>query len=393
MLQAGAGKSEIVLTDEILPLEHFTYRHDPLFSRVLIIEANQAFVFISLDLTSLQDYAITAIKERIIQIYNVSFDHIFIGVTHTFSAPHTRSLQTLKQASESIQEKNQTYLRILVEAVAQGVQKAKESIQPVCIEYQFVQEDCNVNRDIELREGYWLGQNPEAYSNNTVPIVKLLTDSGKILSIIYSIDVQSSIVNQLDRAAISGDLIGSISQKIERAYECIALFMLGAAADQAPRVSEFSEDALEELASKVASDMIVQLKNNGTRLKGVFYLKKLMITVKGQVMPDMRKLKPIRTYHFAPSIDREVEVSVLTCDELAMVMMKPEITSVIGDQIKEQSPYPITLVATMVNGGQKYMADAESYQNFTYEAMNSMFACGSAELVCQEISKALREGR
>lgn len=393
MLQAGAGKSEIVLTDEILPLEHFTYRHDPLFSRVLIIEANQAFVFISLDLTSLQDYAITAIKERIIQIYNVSFDHIFIGVTHTFSAPHTRSLQTLKQASESIQEKNQTYLRILVEAVAQGVQKAKESIQPVCIEYQFVQEDCNVNRDIELREGYWLGQNPEAYSNNTVPIVKLLTDSGKILSIIYSIDVQSSIVNQLDRAAISGDLIGSISQKIERAYECIALFMLGAAADQAPRVSEFSEDALEELASKVASDMIVQLKNNGTRLKGVFYLKKLMITVKGQVMPDMRKLKPIRTYHFAPSIDREVEVSVLTCNELAMVMMKPEITSVIGDQIKEQSPYPITLVATMVNGGQKYMADAESYQNFTYEAMNSMFACGSAELVCQEISKALREGR
>lgn len=393
MLKAGVGKSEILLTDEIFPLEHFTHSQDPLFSRVIIIEANQVFVFISLDLTSMQDYAVEAIKKKITQIYNVTLEHIFISVTHTFSAPHTRSLKALEQAPPAIQEKNQTYLQLIIEAVVRGVQKAKASLQPIRMECQLVQTDCNINRDIELDEGYWLGQNPEGYSNKMIPIVKLVTDTGKILSIIYSVDVQSSIVEKVDKTTVSSDLIGLTSQKIETAYDCVAVFMLGAAADQVPRVSEFNSDALEALASKLASDMIAQLKNDGTKVEGAFYLKKLMIKVKGQAMSDMRALKPTRNYHFVPSVDREVEVSLLTINELAMVMMKPEITSIIGQQIKEQSPYSITLVATMINGGQKYMADAESYQNSTYEAMNSMFACGSAELVSQGIIKELREGK
>jgi hypothetical protein len=33
----------------------------------------------------------------------------------------------------------------------------------------------------------------------------------------------------------------------------------------------------------------------------------------------------------------------------------------------------------MVNGGQKYMADRESYDRMTYEAMNSIFGRGAAE--------------
>lgn len=37
------------------------------------------------------------------------------------------------------------------------------------------------------------------------------------------------------------------------------------------------------------------------------------------------------------------------------------------------------MIATMINGGQKYMVDEKSYDNYTYEAMNSMFARGSAE--------------
>jgi hypothetical protein len=38
-----------------------------------------------------------------------------------------------------------------------------------------------------------------------------------------------------------------------------------------------------------------------------------------------------------------------------------------------------TLVMTMVNGASKYMADKESYDNMTYESMNSPFGKGSAD--------------
>jgi hypothetical protein len=48
-----------------------------------------------------------------------------------------------------------------------------------------------------------------------------------------------------------------------------------------------------------------------------------------------------------------------------------------------------TIVMTMVNGGAKYMADAESYDKITYAAMNSRYAKGAAELVSSRILQLL----
>jgi hypothetical protein len=45
----------------------------------------------------------------------------------------------------------------------------------------------------------------------------------------------------------------------------------------------------------------------------------------------------------------------------------------------------------MVNGGQKYMADWESYKRMSYEAMNSFFGEGSAEILCKIIRDKLNE--
>ena len=44
---------------------------------------------------------------------------------------------------------------------------------------------------------------------------------------------------------------------------------------------------------------------------------------------------------------------------------------------------------TMVNGGAKYMTNAEGYDNITYEAMNSRYARGSAEIVASRFGAIL----
>ena len=46
---------------------------------------------------------------------------------------------------------------------------------------------------------------------------------------------------------------------------------------------------------------------------------------------------------------------------------------------------------TMVNGAAKYMADAENYDRIMYEAMNSMFAKGSSEIVAAKIRSMLEQ--
>ena len=51
------------------------------------------------------------------------------------------------------------------------------------------------------------------------------------------------------------------------------------------------------------------------------------------------------------------------------------------------------MLATLVDGGSKYMADAGSYDRMTYEAMNSRFAQGSAELLVDAIAEVVNVDR
>ncbi len=391
MLKVGAGKSEILLIDELLPLEQFTQQRDSLFVRAVIIEETEASIFISLDVTSLQEYAIEAMKNKIKEHYAIAASNIFITVTHTFSAPHTRSLTALETADTEVQKKNQQYLALLLEAVIRAFETAKQTLQQVRMSSQTIQVDCNVNRDVELPEGYWLGQNRNGFSDKMVPAVKFTTKTGQVVAIIYSVNVQSTIIETADKSTISSDLIGVTSKKIEEQCGCVALFMLGAAADQAPNVPTFNYQSLEMLASKVAQQITSQLKNAEERAVKQSHLDRLTVTVGGQQILKMNQLKPTKNYSFVPSTDKEVTVSIFTLGELAIVMLKPELNSITGYQIRDQSPYAVTIVATMVNGGQKYMADEQSYQRFTYEAMNSMFAQGSAEIVSQNVIAKLKE--
>ena len=54
--------------------------------------------------------------------------------------------------------------------------------------------------------------------------------------------------------------------------------------------------------------------------------------------------------------------------------------------------YPLARVVTLFDGGAKYMADADSYDRITYEAMNSPFGKGAAERLT-EAARALLEKR
>jgi hypothetical protein len=74
---------------------------------------------------------------------------------------------------------------------------------------------------------------------------------------------------------------------------------------------------------------------------------------------------------------------------IALVGLQAELSSRTGLDIKERSPFDRTVVMTMVNGGAKYMAEAESYDKITYAAMNSRYAKGTAEFVSANILQVL----
>ena len=76
---------------------------------------------------------------------------------------------------------------------------------------------------------------------------------------------------------------------------------------------------------------------------------------------------------------------------LAILGVKPELTYPTLRQIQAASPYPITLVSTLINGGAKYMADQSAYDKCMYEAVNSPFAPGAAEMLVREAGALLKK--
>ena len=86
-------------------------------------------------------------------------------------------------------------------------------------------------------------------------------------------------------------------------------------------------------------------------------------------------------YDYISEGEHEVEVEALKLGQLVFVGVKPELNCLTAQAIKKASPYKETLLCTLINGGAKYMADYASYERYTYEAMNSPFGKGAAEIL------------
>lgn len=92
---------------------------------------------------------------------------------------------------------------------------------------------------------------------------------------------------------------------------------------------------------------------------------------------------------YEPDGESEQNVDLLQIGSLKLIGVKPELNGVTA---KEISGYDqMVKVVTLWNGGAKYMADAASYDRITYEAQNSPFMKGAAELLAKCAGELLAE--
>jgi neutral ceramidase len=181
---------------------------------------------------------------------------------------------------------------------------------------------------------------------------------------------------------VSADLAGVAADHVERAYDTVALFLVGAAGDQAPRPG--AGEALGAAAVQICERI------DGTDGDPVLRLVRDQVEVGAQPLPPRESLRPRVAYDYRADGTTIVPLWVARIGDLALAAVRPELTSVTGRWIKDRSPFPGTFVLTMVNGAAKYLPDARGYQRITYAAMNSPYAAGAAERVAARLVEVLR---
>jgi hypothetical protein len=268
-----------------------------------------------------------------------------------------------------------------------------------------------------------LGVNGLGPTDPWVGVIRIETLDGSVIAVIANHAVQSSVMNGARGTdgglLVSDDLAGHAMRLVENQFPgSVAMFLPGAAGDQAPlltavrSVMELDGNAEQRdagangqllamlLGERLGGEIIrvvarlgeqrKQLTDgtdllDGSRALGVI---RSTVEVPTQEAPtSFRALRPTRFPRFVSVGTELIPVTGIRLGSTLILGVQPELTVNTGVGLRQASPAPRTLVATMVDGAAKYMADELAYERGTYEAMNSRFARGSAELVAQSLAE------
>lgn len=409
-MRAGAGKAEIALVDDYLEIENFALIHRSLNARALVIEEEKQAVILSLEVTSLPDRMAEEIRNRIAKSFGLKREGIWVCVTHTFSAPHLLPDHLLE--TEEKKEKKRKYAESLIRASLEAVNQAMCNLQTVTVRLGSGYCDINTNRDIKLKDGWWIGENGLGLCDHRVSVLQFDNEKNEAVAVVFHYSIQSSVLDgsylSAGGKAVTPDVAGIASDYVEKNFTSgtpVALFLLGAAGDQAPVERAVSEtfvegmrirkDRQEEgftICERLGGQLGETVCHIAEELKKEDVLKterldfgKISFHVPGKEMErELKKLHPVKNMEYKATEDVEIEVEILAMGNLALVGVKPELNCISAAALRTCSAYPYTLVCTMVNGASKYMADRDSYDRFTYEAMNSPFGKGAAEILVKQ---------
>ncbi|NOW48809.1 hypothetical protein FHW96_004999 [Novosphingobium sp. SG751A] len=418
-LTAGAGRAAIELPASLLPIDRFTDQLDPLEVRVLTLSDGTRKAAIALiDQTSLSARDVSAMQAVVGKATGAAGQDVLVVASHTFSAPHMFAANPPPgmAVDEAETLRARAYVANAMAALEKAAHQAADTAAAATLRFGAAASQVAVNRNVETPEGWWLGANEAGYSDRTVTTVQLESTDHRPIASLVNYAVQSSVMDQTGARdggpdggpdggkAVSADLAGATMRRVEEHLGGVSLFLTGAAGDQVPaytaRRYAYGADGKPALISLGAAGYpLVTLQGErlgdaalrAVRAAAPIRAERLAL-FQGKVSLTMQErpkqlsqLKPSRDYRYQINGRADAPFTLLTLGDVAIIGVQVELSAATGAWLRAHSPYRHTMVATMVNGAAKYLPDAQSYRRITYQAMNSSYGPGSAEVLAQAI--------
>jgi neutral ceramidase len=432
--KAGAGKSDIQTSSDMWPVDGFTSQHDPLAVRVLLMDDGKTrTAIVVIDQTSITEGVIDSAKATVTKIAGVPADNTIVVASHTFSAPHVMGLggpgggnggpagaPGAANAGPGSPRPGPSpgtlaFAKAIGNAVEAAVKQSNTSLQPAKVGFNLGTSDVAVNRDVPTPKGWWLGGDPAGFSDKTLPVIRIDDMDGKPLAVLLNEAVQSSIMDHSENAngskPVTADITGAATRFVEQQYggNTVAIFLIGAAGDQAPifqgnryvlgrngtttriDIHEAGFTLVDLIGERLGSETLQVAEGVKATETPTLQVWRRSLKVPSQAGSKGLPTGPVMSYNYEPGPEIDVPVVLMRIGDIALVGLQAELAANVGAQIKANSPFPHTIVVTMVDGGAKYMPDASSYERFTYEARNSKYARGAAELTASGIDDLLKQ--
>lgn len=418
-LFAGAGRAQIRFSEEIFPTDGFHGIHDDPAARVLLLRCGEQIAIACLELVMLPPDGIDAVRREISDVTNTKYENIWVHTTHVITTPHAPHapmgmggvpLEIGEDEKKTLDHKLTLYMEAVRKAAVQAAEGAARTFRPARMGVGTGECHVNVNRDMHTPHGWWIGFAPEGPSNHTATVLRFEGEDGSLIAGLISYGLKPCAIDnsEMDRGTrlVSSDVPGLACRLLEEQLGAPCLFAMSAAGDQVPVRQAWYDvvepdgsirkvdlgvraglEIVDELGRQMARELAPVLRSTVCdRTAPVIRLSEGYIEWPGKARA---KMELTHQAVYTQKGSQRVDAMVITIGDTALVGVKPEVNTPTEAQLQAASPYEHTLVVSMVNGGQKYMPDARSYENSTWEAQNAPLMPGAAEKWVEEVKRIL----
>ncbi len=420
--------------------------HDDLHARTLVFKQGDVqTAFIALDIISVPYFIVVKSRELISKETGIPEENIILCATHVHAGPQLNPLFWDAVGGEP-KQKSAEYLKKLPSLITASVKEAIEKLQPVKVSIGVVQEtSVNFNRRFLMKDGTFR-MNPGKLNPNSVRavgpidpdmnVVYFETLDSKPLATLVNFALHPAIVGGNE---FSADFPGKIAGLLAtvKGEEMVTVFTNG----NSGNINHVDVTQPKQLGGQIESTRIAVILA-GDVLKALSNLRplevnKLKVSTKEVELPafmfqesdlkwardvvakmgkpksspfsdlvqawkiidlydfgggDEERFKLTTTVPLKPGggvLKSEVNAVVLG-DELALVGFPGDAFVELGLAIKQNSPYPYTIVNEQSgNGTLSYVPNRKAFYEKGYEAESARFLPGGGEILVDAVTRIL----
>ena len=385
-------------------------------------EGEQTILVYTVDVCGLSDFRMEQIREQVTAYTKIPNENIFIGATHTHSAPAMGY--------------DDAWDATLLKACATAAQTAIADLAPVKIETATATlENMNFVRHYLMNDGTYYGSNFGStasgfkahaleYPDRQLILLKLDRETKKDILMINWQAHPAAAARQDDYTAVSADFVGHTRSQLENETGMHVAYYTGAAGNTNPRSLIESENIKNNtnyreygktLAKEISAVLpnLVPLAAEDTTLKvtgfdfqaeidhswdhmikeanEVFDLWKSAGKTEGDKLgatygfTSVYQARAIRTRYDKPATESR-DLRAFRVGPIGFTTGTYEMYSDHAEYVKQNSPFDLTFVITGCSG---YIGNKASYEYRSYETDTGMFASGTGEKMAEKYVELL----
>jgi hypothetical protein len=435
------GTAAVVITPPIgTPMAGYYFEraaegvHDDLFAKAIVLEqGNTRTALVSLDLISTPLGLVNAARHEIEQITGIPPSHVMISATHAHTGPVLAGRGLRDDALGGGNDLVQRYSTTLPGKIAEAVKRAQDALKPVSVRTARGEErSIAFNRRFHMIDGT-VGWNPGKLNPRILKpagpvdpeLALILFESQEKVPKPLATYINYAVhLDNIGGLKISADMPGTVYSLLAsvKGSEMITLYTTGCCGDINHIDVRWAEPQHGfENAARMGIILAGAVLKAWPRLRSI---DPEPLRVKSQTVflplpaisaSDVETARQVVSRHKSPKAKQpsfletvqaykvldvearqgkptEVEVQVISLGrDLAWVSLPGEIFVELGLAIKQDSPFPQTVIAELANGSIGYIPTRRAYTQGNYEVVSARCAEGSGEMLVETAIKLLKE--